>query len=355
MLTHRAANTTPSTVAAALKDPRWNNAMTNEIDTCKATRTWFLVPRTPEMHVLRNRWIYRNKLNADGTVGDPRARLVAQGNSQEEGVDYLETYSPVVRTATVRTILHLATIMKWEVKQMDVKNAFLHGDLAETVYMRQPCGFVDKTKPDHVCLLHKSLYGLKQSPRAWFNKFSDFLIEFGFVCSIKDPSLFIYTRDGNVIMLLLYVNDMAITRNNSDTLTKLLTELNFKFMMKDLGKLHYFLGIQVQSHDKGMFLSQEQYAIDLLKVAGMENCSHVNTPLPLQLNNVPNQDIPFSDPHYFRSLAGKLQYLTLTRPDIQFAVNYVCQQMHSPSVADFTNLKRILRYVKGRFGWGFRL
>ena len=158
---------------------------------------------------------------------------MAQGNNQEEGIDYLETYSPVVRTATVRIVLHLATIMKWEVKQMDVKNAFLHGNLAETVYMRQPSGFVDKNKPDHVCLLHKSLYGLKQSPRAWFNKFSDFLIEFGFVSSVKDPSLFIYSHDGNIIMLLLYVDDMAITGNSSAILTKQLTELNSKFLMKD--------------------------------------------------------------------------------------------------------------------------
>lgn len=242
--------------------------------------------------------------------------------------------------------------MKWDVKQLDVKNACLHGDLIETVYMRQPEGFVNKEKPDHVCYLHKLLYGLKQSPRAWFNKFSDFLIEFGFVCSVKDTSLFIYSKDGNIIMLLLYVDDMAITGNNSSTLTKLLDELNLKFRMKDLGKLHYFLGIQATSHDQGMFLSQKQYAIDLLTVAGMENCSPIATPLPLQLNNVPNQDVLFSDPRYFRSLAGKLQYLTLTRPDIQFAVNYVCQKMHAPSVSDFTNLKRILRYIKGTVSMG---
>ena len=205
---------------------------------------------------------------------------MAQGNNQEEGIDYLETYSPVVRIATVRVVLHLATIMKWEVKQMDVKNAFLHGDLLETVYMRQPAGFVDKKKPYHVCLLHKSLYGLKQSLRAWFNKFSDFLIEFGFVCSVKGPSLFIYSHDGNIIMLLLYVDDMAITGNNSTALTNLLEKLNSKFMMKDFGKLHYFLGIQASFHDREMFLTQEQYAIDLLTVAGMEDSAPVNTPLP---------------------------------------------------------------------------
>lgn len=166
------------------------------------------------MKVLGNRWIHRVKLNADGSVKKLRSRLVAQGNNQE-GVDYLETYSPVVRTATVRLIIHIAMVLKWEIKQMDVTNAFLHGDLTETVYTRQPAGFIDETKPDHVCLLHKSLYGLKQSPQAWFDKFSTFLLEFGFKCSIKDPSLFVFLKGKDVIMLLLYVDDMLITGNRS--------------------------------------------------------------------------------------------------------------------------------------------
>lgn len=156
LLAHRLTDPLPTTVTAALKDPRWNNAMGEEFENCTITKTWSLVPRTPEMHVLGNQWIYRYKLKADGMVKSHRARLVAHGNKQEEGIDYLETYSPVVRTTTVRTVLHLATIMKWEVKQMDIKNAFMHGDLLETVYMKQPAGFVDKTKPDHVCHLHKS-------------------------------------------------------------------------------------------------------------------------------------------------------------------------------------------------------
>ena len=252
---HRVSHPEPRTVTAALKHKGWNEAMGTEITNCKETNTWSLVPKTPEMHVLGSRWVYRTKLNADGTVKGLRARVVAKGNHQEEGVDYLETYSPVVRTATVRMVLHLATIMNWEIKQMDVQNAFLHGDLAEIVYMTQPAGFVDKNKPKHVCKLHKSIYGLKQSPRAWFDKFSSFLLEFGFVCSIKDPSLFICNRDNNIIMLLLYVDDMAITGNNSAALDTLLVELNKQFRMKDLGQLHYFLGIQVRNYDEGLFLS----------------------------------------------------------------------------------------------------
>lgn len=164
LLTHKAAYPEPKTVTEALKHSGWKGAMTEEMDNCQETKTWSLVPYTPDMNVLGSKWVFRTKLHADGTLNKLKARLVAKGFNQEEGIDYLETYSPVVRTPTVRLVLHVATVMNWELKQMDVKNAFLHGDLTETVYMRQPAGFIDQDKPNDVCLLYKSLYGLKQSP-----------------------------------------------------------------------------------------------------------------------------------------------------------------------------------------------
>lgn len=159
LLSHKVVSPELRTLAEALKHPGWNNAMTEEITNCDVRKTWSLVPYAPGMHVLGNRWIHRTKYNADGSIKSLRSRLVAQRCGQEEGVDYLQTYSP--GTATVRLVLHIATVFQWDIKQMDVANAFLHGDLTETVYMRQPAGFVDKTRPDHVCLLHKELYGLK--------------------------------------------------------------------------------------------------------------------------------------------------------------------------------------------------
>ncbi|KAG7533176.1 Reverse transcriptase RNA-dependent DNA polymerase [Arabidopsis thaliana x Arabidopsis arenosa] len=347
LLTHKVSYPMPTTVTEALKDPNWTAAMLEEMGNCSETQTWSLVPLTSKMHVLGSKWVFRVKLHADGSLDKYKARLVAQGFKQEEGIDYLETYSPVVRSATVRAVLHLATVMEWELKQMDVKNAFLHGDLTETVYMKQPAGFIDKDHPNHVCLLHKSLYGLKQSPRAWFDKFSKFLLSFGFICSMSDPSLFICVKNRDVIMLLLYVDDMVITGNSSKLLSDLLHALNQQFKMKDLGRLSYFLGIQAQFHSKGLFLSQQKYAEDLLATAAMSHCSPVATPLPLQPERAPHQTELFDNPTYFRSLAGKLQYLTLTRPDLQFSVNYVCQKMHAPTVSDFHLLKRILRYIKG--------
>ena len=345
----------PKSLKAALKHPGWKKSMGFEIENMEETETFELVPPADNQNPLGSRWVHKKKLNADGTVLKLKSRLVAKGNEQEEGIDYIETFSPVVRSATIRTILHIAVTKRWAMRQLDVQNAFLHGDLKETVFMRQPPGFEDLNKPDHVWRLKKAIYGLKQAPRAWFDKFSNFLIGFGFECSFPDPSLFIYHQGSDVIYLLLYVDDMILTGNNNVLLDRLLVQLNQVFRMKDMGEVHYFLGIQVHHYADGLFLNQSKYATDLLITAGMQDCAPMPTPLPLKLDKVPGQDELFSDPSYFRSIAGKLQYLTLTRPDLQFSVNYICQRMHSPSQSDFTLLKRILRYVKGSLEMGISI
>ncbi|CAN7140793.1 unnamed protein product, partial [Brassica rapa subsp. narinosa] len=172
--------TEPKSVKTALKHPGWNKAMGVEITNMEETETFELVPPSEEQNPLSSQWVYKTKYDADGNPLRLRARLVARGNEQEEGIDYYETFSPVVRTATIRTVLHIAVTKKWPLKQLDVQNAFLHGDLKETVYMSQPQGFVDKDRPDYVWKLKKAIYGLKQAPRAWFDKFSSFLLGFGF-------------------------------------------------------------------------------------------------------------------------------------------------------------------------------
>lgn len=324
LMTVKTSYTEPRSLKAALNDPGWTAAMTEEVDNIVETETFELVPPEEGQNPVGYGWIHKTKLNADGTVYKLISRLVARGNEQEEGVDFLETFSPVIRTATIRTVF--AVTKKWMMKQLDVKNAFLHGDLKETVYMDQPPGFVDQTRPDHVWKLKKSIYGLKQAPRAWFYKFNNCLLEFGFQCSFPDPSLFVYHQGTYVIYLLLYVNDMILTGNNDTMLGKLLEKLSSVFRMKDMGALHYFLGIQVHYCEDGLFLNQSKYAQDLLITAGMQDCAPMSTPLPLKLDNLSGQDELFAEPSYFRSLAGKLQYLTLTRPDLQFSVNYICQK-----------------------------
>lgn len=164
-----------------------------------------------------------------------------------------------------------------------------------------------------------------------------------------------YHHGTYVIYLLLYVDDMLLTGNNDTLISKLLLSLNTVFHMKDMGDVHYFLGIQVHHTNEGLFLNQSKYAKDLLLAAGMQDCAPIPTPPPIKLHPLQGEDELFPEPSYFRSLAGKLQYLTLTRPDLQFSVNYICPKMHMPSVSDFQLLKRILRYVKGTVETGINI
>uniref|UniRef100_A0A2N9HY44 CCHC-type domain-containing protein n=1 Tax=Fagus sylvatica TaxID=28930 RepID=A0A2N9HY44_FAGSY len=254
----------------------------------------------------------------------------------------------VVKPPTVRLILALAVTYNWPLKQLDVRNAFLHGILKEEVYMQQPTGYVDSTHPTHVCQLHKSIYGLKQAPRAWFESFTTQLLTLGFQPSSADSSLFIY-KDGPIIaFLLLYVDDIVLTGNNSFFLSQLITSLSQVFELKDMGKLHYFLGLQITRSSQGLTLTQTKYATDLLTKHNMLNCSPCKTPC------VPNTRLSttcgkplFTDVHAYRSLVGALHYLTFTRPDLSFAVHQVCQFMQAPTDIHLTAAKRILRYVRG--------
>uniref|UniRef100_A0A6N2KNP9 Integrase catalytic domain-containing protein n=1 Tax=Salix viminalis TaxID=40686 RepID=A0A6N2KNP9_SALVM len=335
----------PRGFKSAVKNPAWLLAMDAEIAALQHNNTWRLVPRPADHNVVGCRWIFKTKLNADGSIERHKARLVAQGFSQKPGIDFEETFSPVVRPASVRIILSLAAMHRWPLRQLDVKNAFLHGFLSEEVYMEQPPGYIDPQFPTHVCRLQRALYGLKQAPRAWFQRFSQFLLRLGFIASRADSSLFVHHSSHGVVYLLLYVDDMVITGNNTSMLHSLIDRLASEFSMKDLGDLHYFLGIEVVRNDKGLFLSQAKYALDLLTRAEMVDCKPISTP-SLVGSHLTDSGTLYSDATQFRSLAGALQYLTLTRPDLSYSVNSICQYMHAPTIDHFTALKRILRYVK---------
>ena len=186
-------------------------------------------------NVVGSKWVFRIKFHADGTIDRFKARLVAQGFTQVPGLDYSATFSPVVKASTVRVVLSLAVLHKWPLHQLDVKNAFLNGNLTDTVFMEQPPGFVDSKFPNHVCRLKKALYGLKQAPRAWFQRLSAFLISIGFSCSRADTSLFVFKKDACILYLLVYVDDIILTGNNVATIRNFITKLNKEFSITDLG------------------------------------------------------------------------------------------------------------------------
>ncbi|KAI3710109.1 hypothetical protein L2E82_39883 [Cichorium intybus] len=341
----------PKGYKTASKHSKWVIAMQEEVDALHINNTWVLVPRPTNANVVGSKWVYRTKYKSDGTVDRYKARLVAQGFTQIPGLDYFLTFSPVVKASTVRIVLALAIINNWHLHQLDVKNAFLNGTLTETVYMEQPPGFINPSAPHHVCLLKKALYGLKQAPRAWFQRLSSFLVSIGFVCSRADTSLFVFKRSSIVLYVLVYVDDIILTGNDEKVIQKFINRLYQEFAITDLGPLNYFLGLEVTYTPNGLFLSQAKYAYDILSRAGLLDAKPVGTPLNTT-ELFTTHGTPFHDPTMYRSLVGALQYLTITRPDLSYAVNQASQFLQTPTTTHFQLVKRILRYVKGTISYG---
>ncbi|KAL3571765.1 hypothetical protein D5086_025669 [Populus alba] len=324
----------------------WHNATREEIQALRANRTWTLVSFHPSMNVIGSRWVYKIKRRSDGSIERYKTRLVARGFTQQEGIDYSETFSLVIKQATIRLVFSIAVSSGWKIHQLDIHNAFLNGVLDEEVYKKQPPGFVDSALPGHVCRLHKSLYGLKQAPRAWYTRLNDFLLSIGFRAFKVDTSLFIFSVGSDICYLLVYVDDILLTGNNDILLQRLIQLLSSEFKLRDLGDVHYFLGIEVQCTGLGLMLCQHKYTLDILTRAGMLSCKPVDTPISASKATIMSDPL-FSDATRFRQLVGALQYLTFTHPDIFFTVNQVCQFMHAPIESHWAAVKRILCYLCG--------
>uniref|UniRef100_A0A2N9J182 Integrase catalytic domain-containing protein n=1 Tax=Fagus sylvatica TaxID=28930 RepID=A0A2N9J182_FAGSY len=342
----------PPTYQLASKYPQWCTAMDEEFSALQRQHTWSLVPPPIGKNIVGCKWVFKLKRNSDGSISRYKARLVAKGFHQQYGIDFEETFSLVVKPLTVRLILALAVTYNWPLRQLDVRNAFLHGVLKEEVYMMQPPGYVASNQPQHVCKLQKSIYGLKQAPRAWFESFTTQLLSLGFQASSADSSLFTYKAGSVIAFLLLYVDEILLTGNNSSFITQLIHALSKVFELKYMGSLSYFLGLQIQRSTKGLTITQTKYATDLLTKHNMVHCSPCKTPCVPHVRLSAHCGQPIVDVHAYRSLVGALHYLTFTRPDISFAVHQVCQFMNAPSDIHLTAAKRILRYLRGTLDHG---
>ncbi|CAL8168114.1 unnamed protein product [Prunus armeniaca] len=332
-------------VSESLKDPKWVQAIKEEMKALEKNQTLTLetIPRGKK--TIGCRWVFTIKHNADGSIERYKARLVTKGYTKTSGIDYEKTFAPVAKLNTVRVLLSLAANLDWPLHQFDVKNALLHGELTEEVYMDIPPSY-NTTQTGTICRLRKALYGLKQLPRAWFGQFTMAMKNNGFKQCNSDHTLFLKHWKGKVTTLIIYVDDMIITGNDKQEISQLQDYLATEFEMKDLGGLKYFLGIEVARSQQGIFLSQRKYVLDLLTDTGMLDCKPADTPI-LQnhhLGEYPDQ-VPTNKERY-QGLVGRLIYLLHTRPDIAYAVSVVSQFIHSPSEDHMNAVLRILRYLK---------
>lgn len=297
--------TIPTTLSEALSNEKWKQAMDVEMEALRKNKTWSLVELPAGKRAVGCKWVYIVKYRADGSIKRYKARLVAKGYTQTYGIDYLEMFALVAKMNTVRVILFLAANRGWELHQFDVKNAFLHGDLKEESFMEVPPGYETKVTTNTVCKLNKVLYGLKQSPRAWFGRFARVMLAMGYKLSQGDHTLFIkqlVTR--GVTTLLVYVDDIILTGDDEVEQRVLSNCLAKEFEIKTLGRLKYFLGIEVAHSRKGIFIFQQKYIADLLKETGKAACKPVNTPIDLSLKLGKAEEDVLVDREMYQHLIG---------------------------------------------------
>ncbi|GKB43175.1 putative reverse transcriptase domain-containing protein, partial [Tanacetum coccineum] len=338
----------PKKIFNALDDESWIEAMQEELLQFKIKKVWVLVDLPYGKKEIRTKWVYRNKKDERGVVVRNKARLVAQGHRQEEGIDYDEVFAPVARIEAIRIFLAFASFMGFIVYQMDVKSAFLYGTIEEEVYVSQPPGFVDPKFPNKVYKVQKALYGLHQAPRAWYATLSTFLLKSGYRRGTIDKTLFIKKDKKDIMLVQVYVDDIIFGSTKKSWCDEFEALMKSRFQMSSMGELTFFLGLQVKQKEDGIFLSQDKYVAEILKKFDFENVKTASTPIETQKPLVKDEEAADVDVHLYRSMIGSLMYLTASRPDIMFAVCACSRFQVTPKTSHLNAVKRIFRYLKGR-------
>ncbi|GJV12529.1 putative ribonuclease H-like domain-containing protein [Tanacetum coccineum] len=292
------------------------------------------------------KWIFRNKKDERGIVTRNKARLVAQGYTQEEGIDYDEVFALVARIEAIRLFLAYASFMGFMVYQMDVKSAFLYGTIEEEVYVCQPLGFEDPDYPDKVYKVVKALYGLHQAPRAWYGTLAKYLLDNGFQRGKIDQTLFIKKQKGDILLVQVYVDDIIFGSTNKELCTEFEKLMHDKFQMSSMGELNFFLGLQVKQREDGIFISQDKYVAEILRKFGFTDVRTASTPMDTEKPLLKDLDGDDVDVYLYRSMIRSLMCLTSSRPDIIFAVCACARFQVTPKVSHSHVVKRIFRYLK---------
>lgn len=332
----------------------WMTAMQREYNSLVENKVWRLVERPKNHNVVKCKWVFKAKCDASGNFQQYKARLVARGFTQKEGVDYYDTFSPVVRHSTMRLLFSIANEYDLEIDHIDVNTAFLNGDLNETIYMEQPEGFCKNN--DKVCLLQRSIYGLKQASRMWYCKVNELLTKHNFVQSKSEPCVYYLKTDKDIVIIALYVDDFYVFYNKgSSCITVLLNLLEQEFSIKNLGPVQNYLGIRVtRDRVKGtLTLDQSVYIKNVLKKFGMSDCKPVSTPMQSGFKLCKTDDVICDNVYNYRQLLGCLMYLSVcTRPDIAYTCSQLSQYNNCFGKCHWTAAKRVLRYLSGTIDYG---
>lgn len=352
-----AINNEPLTVNEALncsKKQQWQEAMNDEYQSLMNNHTWDLVELPKGCKAIRNKWVFKLKTDSAGKIDRYKARLVAKGCSQRPGIDYMETYSPVVRYSSIRLLMAMALEFGLQIDQMDVITAFLHGDIEETIFMEQPESFNDGT--GRVCRLKKAIYGLKQASRQWNIKLNDVLEKAGYKRCQKDTCIYVRRDRDKIVVVAVYVDDLVILFNKNEWRDQLKLTLKKHFCMKDLGSATNVLGIQIEYDRKNgvIHLSQRKYAEQVLKRFNMNDSTPVKLPsdpnqrLTMEMAPSNKEQLEEMKNIPYQEAVGSILYLAqCTRPDISFSVTNVSQFNQNHGMAHWKAVKRILRYLKG--------
>jgi hypothetical protein len=332
--------------------PEWEKAAQSEYNQLLEMGTWKLVDKPPDAVPIANKWTFVKKRNKAGEIIKYKARLVAKGCAQRPGHDYVETFSPVVRMESIRAILALIPIKNLKIQQMDIKGAYLNGILQEKVYMRQPEGFEDGT--DRVCLLVKTIYGLKQSGREWNKEFDNKIKTFGFQQLKSDPCVYIRRDKDGISIITIWVDDLLLFASSDSLMQQMKDAIRSQWEATDMGDPSKIIGIEITQKDNSITISQEKYIEAILRRENMENSNPVGTPLDYNIKIGPNPDGNNGNrSNSFARLLGELQFLAnATRPDIAHAINRLAAYTANPSLQHQGTLKRILRYLAGTKGYG---
>ncbi|GJS40124.1 putative ribonuclease H-like domain-containing protein [Tanacetum coccineum] len=338
----------PRSVAQALEDPSWVDAMQEEMQQFKFQNVWILVDLPEGKYAIGTKWILKNKRDARGIIVRNKARLVAQGHRQEEGIDYDEVFAPVARIEAIRLFLAFASYMGFMVYQMDVKSAFLYGSIDEEVYVTQPKGFVDPQYPKKVYKVVKALYGLHQAPRAWYATLSTFLLKHGYRRGTIDKTLFLKKHKRDIILVQVYVDDIIFGSTKKAWCDEFEALMKGEFEMSAMGELIFFLGLQVQQRPDGIFIGQDKYVQEILKKFDLESVRTATTPYEAPKPKSKNEPDNPVNVHLYRSMIGSLMYLTASRPDIMFAVSACSRNQVTPTTSNLEAVKKIFKYLKGQ-------